>query len=126
VNGACTQTTDGVTAAINSFHCACISGWTGTDCGTLEKKLELVSPEARAVTWVMVAQGAAVVGFLALGVQQFTPVQQVARFVNGKPASTSNCETFLRWLCGRRKAEQTVSRAVRYAILKNHKANQNV
>lgn len=113
VNGACTETSDGVTLTIDSFHCACIFGWIGTDCGTLEKKLELLASDANIVSWVMVAQGVAVVVFLAVGVRQFTPVQRLARFVRGKPAPKSCCEKFFEWLCARRKSS-SVNRAVRY------------
>ena len=30
--GTCTQTTDGVTLAPDSYHCVCAGGWEGTDC----------------------------------------------------------------------------------------------
>tara|TARA_B110000858_G_C17798179_1_gene473654 strand:- start:2380 stop:2601 length:222 start_codon:yes stop_codon:yes gene_type:complete len=73
----------------------------------------------------MVAQGVIVVGFLAVGVQQFTPVQQLARFASGKSAPKSGCEKFFEWLCGRRKAS-TVHRAVRYTIANNNKPKPNV
>ena len=125
VYGTCTQTTDGVTAAINSFHCACDFGWIGTDCGTLEKKLELLAPEANIVSWVMVVQGVAVVLFLALGVRQLTPVQQLGRFVSGKPPPKSCCERFFEGLCVRRKAS-SVNRTVRYTFAANNKPKQNV
>ena len=73
----------------------------------------------------MVAQGVAVVGFLAVGVQQFTPVQQLGRFASAKPAPKSFCEQFFEWLCGRRKAS-SVNRAVRYTIAAQNKPPTNV
>jgi hypothetical protein len=115
VNGACTQTTDGVTAAINSFHCACDFGWIGTDCGTLEKKLELLAPEANIVSWFMVVQGVAVLAFLALGVRQLTPVEQLGRFVSGKPSPKSWCEKLFECLCTKRKAS-LVNRPGRFTV----------
>ena len=31
-NGSCTETTDGVNLAANSYHCACVAGYEGTNC----------------------------------------------------------------------------------------------
>jgi hypothetical protein len=67
VHGECTETTDGVTLAVNSYHCECVSNWTGVDCGTLEKKLRLRSHWVDFAFVSYIAQGAVVLAFVCCG-----------------------------------------------------------
>ena len=108
----CTETTDGVTFAINEYHCACLAGWIGKNCETLEKKLRLQAPEVAYATWAYVLQGLAAVGFVAFGVSQVSAGEQITRYVSGKPeGGLGCCDSF--W----RAAAKHSKRGRRYRVI---------
>ena len=95
---------------INGYLCVCKGKWQGKNCDIRTKTLL-----ADAVIYsyaVFIVQGVGVVGFLALGVQQFTPTQQFFRFIQNKQPPKSRLESIRDWL--RPKKGKTFSRTNRF------------
>ena len=91
----CTETTDGVTLAPNEYHCACLDGWIGKNCETLQKKLRLRSPEADVGIYTYVGFGVVAVGFLAFGVSQMSASTAVINSFLGQPVNDGGlCPNF--------------------------------